>query len=108
VPDEKDADREPQRVSVLCPIHGHIGLCDGSVMSKVAKDHPDWLVERDRKVYYAPPNSPNGGNVSPTSQPNAAAPAGAPNSTPGNFSEEQMKIFRERYGIKPANEAPPQ
>jgi len=25
VPDEKDADREPQRVSVRCPIHGILG-----------------------------------------------------------------------------------
>ena len=105
VPDEKDADREPQRVSVRCPIHGNIGLCDGSVQRRVGKDHPDWFVERDGKLDYEPPNSPNGQTVSPEPQPNGAVPAGAPNS-PGNLSEEQMRIFRERYGIKPANEAP--
>src|SRR5262249_22041713 len=108
VPDEKDADREPQRVSVRCPIHGNIGLCDGSVQARVGKEHPDWLVEQDGKVYYVPPNSPNRANASPTSQPNAASPGIVPNSTPGNLSEEQMKIFRERYGIKPAKEGAPQ
>jgi hypothetical protein len=107
VPDEKDADREPLRVLVRCPIHGNIGLCDGSVQSRVGKEHPDWLIEQDGKVYYAPPNSPTGGNASPTPQPNAAVPAGAPNSS-GNLSEEQMKLFRERYGIDPAREAAPQ
>jgi hypothetical protein len=108
VPDEKDADREPLRVSVRCPIHGNIGLCDGSVQSRVGKEHPDWLVEHNGKVYYFHQGLPDRGNGSPLSQPNAATPAGAPNSTPGNLSEEQMKIFRERYGIKPTNEAAPQ
>lgn len=46
-----NADSEPTRVQTRCPIHGHIGLCDGSVQSKVAKTHPDWLVERDGKLY---------------------------------------------------------
>lgn len=92
-------DKEPQRVLSRCPIHGNIGLCDGSVQSSVAKDHPDWLVERDGKVYYE-----HGRNaLTPTLQ-NSAAPA--PNSS-GNTAEEQMKKFRERYGIWPTNEAAP-
>jgi hypothetical protein len=103
VPDEKDADREPQRVSVRCPIHGHIGLCDGSVQSRVGKEHPDWLIEQDGKVYYGHQGLPDRRNSSPTSQPNAAAPG-----APGNLSEEQMKMYRERYGINPANQAAPQ
>jgi hypothetical protein len=98
------ADIEPQRVLSRCPIHGNIGLCDGSVQ-RVGKNHPDWFVERDAKVYFSPPNSRNGQTVSP--QPNTVVPAGAPNSS-GNLSEEQIKIFRERYGIKPANETAPQ
>ena len=40
-----------QRVLTRCPIHGHVGLCDGSVQSKVAKEHPEKLVERDGKLY---------------------------------------------------------
>jgi hypothetical protein len=45
------SDQEPQRVLTRCPIHGHIGLCDGSVQGEVAKKHPEWLVERDGKLY---------------------------------------------------------
>ncbi len=45
---------EPTRVLFRCPIHGNITLCDGSVQSGVAKDHPDWLVQRDGKLFYQP------------------------------------------------------
>jgi hypothetical protein len=45
---------EPSRVLSRCPIHGHIGLCDGSVQSSVATAHPDWLVTRDGKMYFEP------------------------------------------------------
>jgi len=102
VPDEKDADREPMRVSVRCPIHGNIGLCDGSVWRSVMKEHPDWLIERDGKVYYE-----HGRNTSPPSQQNPASPASAPNSK-GNMTEEQLRMYRERYGIVPPNGAAPQ
>lgn len=108
VPNEKDADREPERVLARCPIHGNIGLCDGSVQMSVGKNHPDWLVEQDGKVYFVRQGSPDRSNGAPQTQPNTAVPAGAPNSTPGNLSEEQMKIFRERYGINPANQPAPQ
>jgi hypothetical protein len=79
VPDEKDADREPERVSVRCPIHGNIGLCDGSVQSRVAKEHPDQLVEHDGKLYLE-------------RLPTPPAPA-------AGITEEQMKMYRERYGL---------
>jgi hypothetical protein len=46
------SDKEPTRVLSRCPIHGHIGLCDGSVQGQVAKNHPEWLLERDGKLYY--------------------------------------------------------
>lgn len=46
-----NAAHEPSRVSVRCPIHGHVGLCDGSVQMGVARNHPEWLVERDGKLY---------------------------------------------------------
>jgi hypothetical protein len=46
------SDREdPQRVLFRCPIHGNIGLVDGSVQSRVAKDHPERLVQRDGKLF---------------------------------------------------------
>ena len=44
-------DNEPNRVLFRCPIHGNIGLMDGSVQSRVAKEHPDWLVQQDGKLY---------------------------------------------------------
>jgi hypothetical protein len=46
------SDKEPTRVLSRCPIHGHIGLCDGSVQGELAKNHPDELVEREGKLYY--------------------------------------------------------
>ena len=45
---------EPTRVLSRCPVHGHIGLCDGSVQSRVAKEHPDWLINRNGKLYLDP------------------------------------------------------
>ena len=50
-PNATNADAEPTRVLSRCPIHGHIGLCDGSVQGQVAKTHPEWLIERDGKLY---------------------------------------------------------
>jgi hypothetical protein len=107
VPDEKDADREPQRVSVRCPIHGHIGLCDGSVQSSVGKNHPDWLVERDGKLFFSPPNVPA------SSAPNVYYDFGGgkvrqQNPAGTNLTEEQIKMFQQRYGIVPGNAQAPQ
>jgi hypothetical protein len=42
----------PARVLSRCPIHGHIGLCDGSVHQEVAKAHPEWLTERNGLMYF--------------------------------------------------------
>lgn len=50
-PNVTGADTEPQRVQTRCPIHGHIGLCDGSVQSEVANKHPGQLRLRDNKLY---------------------------------------------------------
>jgi len=60
-------DNEPNRIAFRCPIHGNIGLCDGSVQSEVAKKHPDWIVQRDGKYLFrvpepvADPNHPAAG-----------------------------------------------
>ena len=45
-------DTEPQRVMFRCPIHGNITLCDGSVQRGVAKAHPEFLIQREGKLYY--------------------------------------------------------
>ena len=50
-PSVANIDLEPLRVLSRCPIHGHIGLCDGSVQSEVTRNHPEWLIERDGKLY---------------------------------------------------------
>jgi len=46
---------EPNRVLFLCPIHGSVTLCDGSVQTGIAKDHPNWLIRKDGKLYCQPP-----------------------------------------------------
>jgi hypothetical protein len=48
------SDHEPTRVLFRCPIHGNIGLADGSVQGEVARKHPEWLVERAGKIYMEP------------------------------------------------------
>jgi hypothetical protein len=45
-------DNEPDRIMFRCPIHGNIGLIDGSVQSSIAKEHPDWIVQQDGKYYF--------------------------------------------------------
>jgi len=45
------SDKEPDQVLTRCPIHGSIGLCDGSVQMSLAKDHPERLFEKDGKPY---------------------------------------------------------
>jgi FtsZ-binding cell division protein ZapB len=47
-----ECDKDPNRVLFRCPIHGNVALCDGSVQSQVAKDHPERFVERDGKLFY--------------------------------------------------------
>ena len=53
-PSATNTDLEPTRVLSRCPLHGHIGMCDGSVQSDIAKKHPEQLKERDGKLYYEP------------------------------------------------------
>jgi len=50
-PGVTNAERDPERVLSRCPIHGHVGLCDGSVQAELARKHPDWLKEREGKLY---------------------------------------------------------
>ena len=52
------SDAEPSRVLLRCPIHGNVGLYDGSVQMGAATNHPDWFVQRDGKLYYENPAKP--------------------------------------------------
>jgi hypothetical protein len=69
-------DTEPERVMFRCPIHGHIGLCDGSVQAAVAKRHPEWLVRRNGKLYLDSSAQP--------AQPAPASQSGTPPSSNPN------------------------
>jgi hypothetical protein len=76
-------DTEPMRVLFRCPIHGHVGLCDGSVQGELAKRHPERLVQRDGKLYQA--------------EPAGVAP-----------KESVQDAFRRRYGLDgPPNQVVP-
>ena len=56
-------DNDPQRVLFRCPIHGHVGLIDGSVQRDVVKEHPEWLVQKDGKLYMDATMQPGSGNT---------------------------------------------
>ena len=47
----------PTHVLTRCPVHGHVGLCDGSAQSAAWKEHPDWFVQRGNRLYFEPPNT---------------------------------------------------
>lgn len=49
-------DTEPQRIAFRCPIHGNLGLIDGSVQMGIVKNHPDWIVQRNGKLYLEAPS----------------------------------------------------
>lgn len=77
------SEADVQRVMFRCPIHGHVCLSDGSVLSNVAKEHPERLVLLDGKLYYRDPRPP--------------APA-----NPATAPQIQMDPrMMERYGLKP-------
>ena len=44
----------PTQLLSRCPLHGHIGLVDGSVQSRIAKEHPEKLIQREGKLYFVP------------------------------------------------------
>lgn len=93
---------EPSRILFRCPIHGHVGMCDGSVQMGIAKEHPEWLVSRNGALYLEgrpePTSAPAGGNRPTTVVPerrlmSAGGKAGAP--VTGGMSEELAR----RYGL---------
>jgi hypothetical protein len=58
-------DGEPNRVLFRCPIHGNVLLFDGSVQREVGKTHPDWLVQKDGKLYLEDHSQPNANPAAP-------------------------------------------
>jgi hypothetical protein len=60
-----NSEQEPGRIMFRCPIHGNITLFDGSVQSRVGKNHPESIVSRNGKLYFEPPPMPSAG--APTS-----------------------------------------
>jgi len=71
---------DPWRVLWRCPVHGHIGLSDGSVQSDVAKNQPNSLVQREGKLYFQQPATME-------------------------MDAKNREAFERRYGLKPANPA---
>ena len=71
---------EPTRVMFRCPIHGNVGLIDGSVQGGIAKARPDLIVQRDGKLYLKEPTEVE--------------------------QSDAQKAFRQRYGLAPS-ETPP-
>jgi hypothetical protein len=68
-------DAEPERVAFRCPIHGNVGLCDGSVQRGIAKEHPERLVQRGGKLYFVSPPPPD--KAAPAPQPANPPPGGS-------------------------------
>ncbi len=57
-PGAKNPETEPERLMFRCPIHGSIGLTDGSVQMGIGKTHPEWIVQRDGNLYFERTNAP--------------------------------------------------
>ena len=55
-PTDRKMGEEVNRVLTRCPIHGHVGLEDGSVQGYVAKRTPSRLVEKDGSLYFVEPD----------------------------------------------------
>ncbi len=68
-------DTEPDRVAFRCPIHGNVGLFDGSVQRAIAKEHPELLTQRGGKLYLFFPPQP--GKAAPAPQSANPPPGGA-------------------------------
>jgi hypothetical protein len=80
---------EPNRLLWRCPIHGNVGLCDGSVQMGLAKDHPErlelvngaWYVRRDDPGTFVVTGA-TGAGVGAGAATASAVPAGAGGSVP--------------------------
>ena len=69
------SETEPSAVLAICPIHGTVLLCDGSVQQGVYKTRPDQFSQRDGKLYFGSPDP-----VPTTPSRRGGRRGGAPNS----------------------------
>jgi hypothetical protein len=69
------SDKEPNRVMWICPIHGNVTLCDGSVQQQIYKTHPEQFSQQNGGIYLEPINPHNGGVYpNPINSPKPFAP----------------------------------
>ena len=97
---------EPTRILFRCPVHGNVGLCDGSVQMGVAKEHPEWIVTRNGALYlegFRPLPAP-----APATSP-ASDPPTSGTTPPGTFPDSRRPgvavmppDLARRYGLVPA------
>lgn len=109
---------EPTRVFTRCPLHGNVGLCDGSVQMEVATRNPGALQWHNGVLYMvsdgwpAPPGVGGAGQTGATGRPDLAGqPGGAQGQGQGaagaaggrfQMSPELMR----RYGLLPPTGTP--
>lgn len=74
------------RVMFRCPVHGHVVLSDSSVHQGVAKEHPEFLINRGGILYL------EGEQTTAPTQPAASVPSGAVKMDPA---------LMKRYGLTP-------
>lgn len=82
--------REPTRIATRCPFHGHVGLCDGSVVMDVAKSRPEAIVWSNGALHFNGPSEA------------VAGVQGVAQAQP-QMSPELMR----RYGLLPQGEEQP-
>lgn len=101
-------EQEPSRLLFRCPIHGHVGMCDGSVQMGIAKEHPEWLVSRNGALYLEGRPEPTGGpSVTAGPVQGGAGPTGgsmpvAVQGTAG-VSVSMPDSMARRYGLLPGS-----
>jgi hypothetical protein len=70
-PNDGKADQNLEKILTRCPIHGSIGLLDGSVQMSVMKNHPEYVVRGDDgQLYFHVPAQPGSANPQPNESKN--------------------------------------
>lgn len=87
---------EPTRVLFRCPIHGNIGLCDGSVHMGVARDRPESIVSRNGVLHM------QGAQPGPAHPGSAGTASGTDAGSAVTRADHGMSPeMRRRYGLPP-------
>ncbi|MBX3745723.1 MAG: hypothetical protein KF833_10480 [Verrucomicrobiae bacterium] len=105
---------EPSRVFSRCPLHGNVGLCDGSVHMEVATRNPGALQWHNGVLYMvadgwpSPPGFGGAGQPGATGSPDPAGQPGRPGGAGGQAQGAAGAAFQmspelmRRYGLVPA------